>query len=95
MYENPTNGKPLREIMQDSIIAAVYLSMKDLFFERSDYSELLYQATFSLLVDKPKNTRLFLLRPAIQKPKLLWTGKQLISNVIKVIVEFSDLPFKH
>ena len=95
MYENPTNGKPLREIMQDAIIAAVYLSMKDLFFERSDYSELLYQATFSLLTDKPKNTRLFLLRPAIQKPKLLWTGKQLISNVIKVIVEFSDLPFKH
>ena len=81
--------------MQDAIIAAVYLSMRDLFFEKTDYSELLYQATFSLFVDKPKNYKIFLLKPAIQKPKQLWTGKQLISNVIKVIVEFSDLKFKH
>jgi hypothetical protein len=29
------------------------------------------------------------------KPKQLWTGKQLISNVTKIIVEFSDLPFRH
>ena len=80
--------------MQDAIIAAVYLSMKDCFFDKSDYSELLYQSTFSLLVNKPKNARIFLLPPAIMKPKQLWTGKQLISNVIKIIVEFSDLPFK-
>ena len=38
MYESPTNGKPLREIMQDAIIAAVYLSMRDCFFNKSDYS---------------------------------------------------------
>ena len=55
--------------MQDAIIAAVYLSMKDLFFNKSDYSQLLYNATASLFADKPKNTRLFLLPPAIMKPK--------------------------
>jgi len=60
--------------------------MKDCFFEKSDYSELLYHATFSLLADKPKNLRIFLLPPAIQRPKQLWTGKQLISNVVKLIV---------
>ena len=49
MYNNPTNGKPLREIMQDAIIAAVYMTMKDTFFNKKDFSELLYQATFSLL----------------------------------------------
>ena len=49
MYNNPTNGKPLREIMQDAIISAVYMTMKDTFFNKKDYSELLYQATFSLL----------------------------------------------
>ena len=59
-----------------------------------DFSELLYQATFSLLQNKPKNTRLFLVKPAIIKPKQLWTGKQLVSNVIKVVVEFSDAKFK-
>ena len=81
--------------MQDATIAAVYLSMRDTFFEKSDYSELLYQSTFSLFIDKPKNYKIFLLKPAIERPKPVWTGKQLISNAIKVIVEFSDLPFKH
>lgn len=94
MYESPTNGKPLREIMQDAIIAAVYLSMRDLFFNKSDYSQLLFQATSSLFSNLSKNNRIFLLKPAIQKPKQLWTGKQLISNVIKIIVHYSDLSFK-
>jgi DNA-directed RNA polymerase I subunit RPA1 len=34
MYNNPTNGKPLREIMQDAIIAAVFMTMKDTFFTK-------------------------------------------------------------
>jgi DNA-directed RNA polymerase I subunit RPA1 len=34
MYESPTDGKPLREIIQDAIIAAVYLSMRDCFFDK-------------------------------------------------------------
>lgn len=63
--------------------------MKDCFFQKSEYCELLYQATFSLFIDKPKNSRIFLLRPAIMKPKEIWTGKQLISNVVKIIVEYS------
>jgi len=37
---------------------------------------------------------LFLVRPAIEKPKQLWTGKQLVTNVIKLVVEYSDLRFK-
>lgn len=69
MYNNPTNGKPLREIMQDAVIAAVYMTMKDTFFNKKDFSELLYQATFALLDKKPKNTRLFLVQPALLKPK--------------------------
>lgn len=56
---------------------------------------MIYQATFALLESKPKNTRLFLLHPAITKPKMLWTGKQVISNVIKIIVDFSDLIYKN
>lgn len=80
--------------MQDAIIAAVYITFKDTFFEKKDFAELVYQATFSLIENKPANTRLFLVRPAIEKPKTLWTGKQLVSNVIKLVVEFSDLKFK-
>lgn len=49
IFNNPTNGKPIRELIQDSIIASVYLTMKDTFLNRRDYSELLYLSTFSLL----------------------------------------------
>lgn len=55
--------------MQDAIISAVYMTMKDTFFTRQNFCELLYQATFALLQKKPKNTRLFLVKPAIVKPK--------------------------
>lgn len=68
--------------------------MKDTFFTRQNFTELLYQATFALLDKKPKNTRLFVVKPAIIRPKELWTGKQLVSNVIKVVVKLSDLKFK-
>ena len=54
----------------------------------------MYQSTSLLFEDKPKNCRLFLLEPAIQKPKRLWTGKQLISNIIKLIVALSGPEYK-
>lgn len=81
--------------MQDAIISAVYMTMKDTFYIKKDYSELLYQATFSLFEKKQKNMRITLLQPAIIYPKELWTGKQLVSNVIKIVVEMSDLKFKN
>lgn len=90
IYANPTNGKPIRELIQDSIISAVYLTMKDTFLTKEEYSELLYQSTFALFTKLPRNVRIFLLKPAIIKPKQLWTGKQLISNIIKLIVNLSD-----
>jgi hypothetical protein len=35
--------------MQDAIISAVYMTMKDTFFTKQNFTELLYQATFALL----------------------------------------------
>lgn len=79
--------------MQDAIISAVYLTMRDTFFDKCEYSGLLYQATCSLFEERPKNVRIFLLRPAISRPLLRWTGKQLISNVIQIVVSLSGLKF--
>ena len=36
-YISPTNGKPLRELIQDSIISSVFLTMKDNFIEKELY----------------------------------------------------------
>ena len=30
--------------------------------------------------------RLFVVRPATERPKAMWTGKQLITNVVKIVV---------
>lgn len=69
--------------------------MKDTFLNKKDYMELLYQSTFSLLENLPKNSRLLLFTPAIIKPRQLWTGKQLFSNVITMIINLSDSKIKH
>lgn len=88
IYSNPTNGKPIRELIQDSVISSVYLTLRDTFLSKSEYTSLLYQATSNLLRAPGRgNTRLFLLRPAILRPRQLWTGKQLISNIMKLVVE--------
>ena len=36
-----------------------------------------------------------MVKPAIEKPKQLWTGKQLITNVLKIVVQYSDVSFKN
>lgn len=68
--------------------------MKDTFLTKEEYSELLYQSTFALFANQPRNVRIFLLKPALLRPKRLWTGKQLISNIMKLIVSLSNESFK-
>ena len=47
---------------------------------------MLYVATWNLMQDQ----RIELVRPAIQKPRRLWTGKQLVTNLLKIIVNNKD-----
>jgi DNA-directed RNA polymerase I subunit RPA1 len=68
--------------------------MKDTFLTKEEYSELLYQSTFALFANQARNLRIFLLKPALFKPKKLWTGKQLISNIMKLIVSLSNESYK-
>ncbi|KJX99061.1 dna-directed rna polymerase i subunit rpa1 like protein [Zymoseptoria brevis] len=81
-YLSATAGNPLRGLIQDHISMCVWLTSRELFFERGDYMNLLYAAL------RPEsghcaNDRLETMPPAIMKPKALWTGKQVISTVLK------------
>ncbi|KAM3414009.1 DNA-directed RNA polymerase subunit [Cercospora zeina] len=81
-YISATAGNPLRGLIQDHISMSVWLCSRDMFFERGDYMNLLYAAL------RPENGhcvngRMETLPPAIIKPKPLWTGKQVISTVLK------------
>lgn len=83
-YLSATAGKPLRGLIQDHISMGVWLSNRDTFFTREEYHQLLY----SCLRPEDGHTTsgtLLTVDPAIWKPRPLWTGKQIITSVLKNI----------
>ncbi|KAK5464617.1 hypothetical protein LTS15_001179 [Exophiala xenobiotica] len=83
-YLSSTAGKPLRGLIQDHISMGVQFTSRDVFLDRDQYHQLLY----SCLRPEDFNTvfeRIQMVPPAILKPKMLWTGKQVITTVLKNI----------
>ncbi|TFK55537.1 beta and beta-prime subunits of DNA dependent RNA-polymerase [Heliocybe sulcata] len=80
-YLVPTSGKPLRGLIQDHVVAGVWMTNKDTFFTREEYFQLLYGA---IRPEDESHTsgRLMTLPPTVWKPRPLWTGKQIISTVL-------------
>ncbi|XP_067949122.1 DNA-directed RNA polymerase I subunit RPA1-like [Watersipora subatra] len=76
-YLVPKSGAPLAGLIQDHVIGGVTLCMRGRLFNRSEYQQLV----FSGLVNQ--GTRIKLLPPCIVKPVQLWSGKQVISTVVR------------
>ncbi|KAI0591603.1 DNA-directed RNA polymerase [Pyrenophora tritici-repentis] len=83
-YLSATAGKPLRGLIQDHISMGVSISNKDTFFTREEYHQLLYS---SLRPEEGHTTsgRLETVSPAVLKPRPMWTGKQIITTILKNI----------
>lgn len=75
-YLVPTDGSPLRGLIQDHIVTGVILTLKDTFLTRELYQQLI----FGGLPDSLE--RIHTLPPTIVKPVPLWTGKQVISTLL-------------
>lgn len=75
-YLVPKDGTPLSGLIQDHVISGVKMSLRGSFFTKSDYQQLVFQA-----LSKHKGA-IKLLPPAILKPVVLWSGKQVLSTVI-------------
>lgn len=75
-YLVPRDGSPLSGLIQDHIISSVRMTIRGRFFNRKEYMHYVYQALSSL--DKDIKT----MPPAIIKPNMLWSGKQIISTLI-------------
>ncbi|KAK6941856.1 RNA polymerase Rpb1, domain 5 [Dillenia turbinata] len=98
-YIVPTGGDPERGLIQDHIVSAVVLTMKDTFLTGDQFNQLLYCSGVSntrphSLSGKPgkkvsiiSEDQMQLVLPAIWKPEPLWTGKQVITAVLNHITK--------
>ncbi|KAJ2681855.1 hypothetical protein H4R19_007247, partial [Coemansia spiralis] len=81
-YINPTNGSPLRGLIQDSVDGGVIMTKRDTMLTRSEYQELIYWALQPESQPQLPEGRVQLLPPAIFKPRPMWTGKQVLSTLL-------------
>ncbi|KAJ9137803.1 DNA-directed RNA polymerase subunit [Coniochaeta hoffmannii] len=72
----PKNGEPIIAATQDFITAAYLLSSKDRFFDRKTF-------TYICMMMLGGDTQLDLPPPAVLKPRMLWTGKQVFNIMIR------------
>ena len=82
-YLVPTDGSPLRGLIQDHVVSGVLLTKRDTFLTWEQLQQLLYVACQGECGDIESCSATM---PAILKPVPLWTGKQVISCILKLVV---------
>lgn len=90
-YLSATSGKPLRGLIQDHISISVWMCNRDTFFDKDTYQQLIYSCLW------PENghiigDRIVIVPPAIMKPVQRWTGKQIITTILKNITPIDCAP---
>ncbi|BFZ55031.1 hypothetical protein PYCC9005_002069 [Savitreella phatthalungensis] len=82
-YLVPTSGNPLRGLIQDHVVIAVWMTNKETWFTRAEYQQLLYGTLKPEdETDATAEPRILTLPPSIIKPRALWSGKQVISTLL-------------
>jgi DNA-directed RNA polymerase III subunit RPC1 len=72
----PKNGEPIISAIQDFITASYLLSSKDVFYDRKTFTNIcMYMVDGNMQLDLPP--------PAILKPQMLWTGKQVFNVLMR------------
>lgn len=85
----PTDGKPLRGLIQDHIVAGTLLTMKDRFLTQHEYCQLIYEC---IAPDCSGSWDIWMEPPTILAPQRLWTGKQVITAILMHYTR-DQLPF--
>jgi DNA-directed RNA polymerase II subunit RPB1 len=73
---SPQNNRPVMGIVQDTLVGVYLFTLKNVFLDREEMMNLM------MFVNPWKGK---LPRPAIRKPRMLWTGKQILSEIIPKI----------
>lgn len=100
-YFAPSSGEPIRGLTQDHIIAATFLTMKDSFFTKEEFHSIIDHAISNLSFKERllATDRLQFTKPCILSPAPLYSGKQIVSTILKnfnITINFtvkSKLPF--
>src|SRR5204863_7270004 len=73
---SPRNGNPIIAAIQDFITASFLMSRKDNFYDRKTFCQICsYMVDADVQIDIPA--------PAILKPRVLWTGKQIFNVLMR------------
>ncbi|KAG0242760.1 hypothetical protein BGX31_011589 [Mortierella sp. GBA43] len=80
-YLVPTSGAPLRGLIQDHVVAGVWMTIRGSFFTREEYQHLLY-GSLRPEIDNTGNGKILTLPPTVWKPVPLWTGKDVITTIL-------------
>ncbi|KDD71345.1 hypothetical protein H632_c5248p0, partial [Helicosporidium sp. ATCC 50920] len=75
----PTDGKPLRGLIQDHVVAGTLLTSRDTLLPRARYASLVLEAVGA---DAAGSGDVWLDGPTVLRPQALWTGKQVITAVL-------------
>ncbi|KAJ3199173.1 hypothetical protein HDU82_000666 [Entophlyctis luteolus] len=96
-YLVPTDGGVLRGLIQDHVDAGVDMTSRDTFFTKEQYMQLVYNGlkpepafkgggigngNIETEVEIGWRGRVVTVDPVIQKPRKLWTGKQVITIIL-------------
>lgn len=79
-YLVPKDGTPILGLIQDHVVSGVLLTMRNTFLTRVDFMKLV----FSAFAETTK--RLHVPAPAMIKPQRLYTGKQVVSTILRNII---------
>jgi len=85
-YLVPKDGSPLGGLIQDHVVAPCILTRRDQFYEKGTYQQLVFCALQFL--DKS----IKLEPPAMLRPEPLWTGKQVITTIIRNCIPAGKAP---
>lgn len=78
------DGKPIRGLIQDSVTSSVRLTLRDTFFTKLEFQQLVYISVGQLI---PSSMKLEIPQPSILKPCQLYSGKQLISCILQCLIK--------
>ena len=86
-YIVPTSGGPLRGLIQDHVASGVKLTCKDTFLTLEEFQQLLYISVTGLPGTEIVNNfeEITIPPPTIHKPVRLWTGKQVITALLRLL----------